>query len=254
MSLTALLLLLTSPVHADAIELITLHNRMADDVIPLIQPMLQPGEVVSGNGAQLILRASPASMRQIKQVIDGLDSPARNLTIQVRSDDEMRAAQQGIEGQVIVGNQGVSGGLRGHARQVQSTDNATQTIRVLEGSPARLRVGRETPYPQTVWVQTPYGMQAVPATGVAESGRWLTVYPRVQGNQVLLDIQPDNARPDPRHPGALDVQSLSTRVQVPLGEWVPLGGVDSQSQQRENANSATQNQSNRVWVKIDPAP
>jgi len=132
-------------------------------------------------------------------------------------------------------------------------NNATQQIRVLEGSPARLRVGRETPYTQPVWVETPYGMQRVPATAIRETGRWLNVAPTLQGEQVLLDIQPESAQINPQHPRSTDVQSLSTRVRVPLGQWVPLGGVDSREQQQINGQTSAQSQSNQTWVRVELA-
>lgn len=245
--------LMHSAAHADSIELITLQNRMAEDVIPLIQPMLQPGDAISGSGSQLILRASPATHAQVKQILQGLDRTPRNLVISVRSDDEMRAAREGVEGRVIVHPEGVSVNGRIESSRSSLDNNATQQIRVLEGSPARLRVGRETPYTQPVWVETPHGMQRVPATAIRETGRWLNVAPTLQGEQVLLDIQPESAQINPQHPRSTDVQSLSTRVRVPLGQWVPLGGVDSREQQQINGKTSSQSQSNQTWVKIELA-
>ena len=239
--------------HADSIELITLQNRMAEDVIPLIQPMLQPGDAISGSGSQLILRASPATHAQVQRVLQGLDRTPRNLIISVRSDDEMRAARAGVEGRVLVHPEGVSVNGRIESSRSSLDNNATQQIRVLEGSPARLRVGREMPYTQPVWVETPNGMQRVPATAIRETGRWLNVAPTLQGEQVLLDIQPESAQINPQHPRSTDVQSLSTRVRVPLGQWVPLGGVDSREQQQINGKTSSQSQSNQTWVKIELA-
>ena len=245
--------LMHSAAHADSIELITLQNRMAEDVIPLIQPMLQPGDAISGSGSQLILRASPATHAQVKQVLQGLDNTPRNLVISVRSDDEMRAARDGVQGRVIVRPEGVSVNGRIESSHSSQDNNATQQIRVLEGSPARLRVGRETPYAQPVWVETPNGMQRVPTTAIRETGRWLNVAPTLQGEQVLLDIQPESAQINPQHPRSTNVQSLSTRVRVPLGQWVPLGGVDSREQQQINGRTNDQSQSNQTWVKVELA-
>ena len=245
--------LMHSAALADSIELITLQNRMAEDVIPLIQPMLQPGDAISGSGSQLILRASPATQAQVQRLLQELDRTPRNLVISVRSDDEMRAAREGVQGRVIVHPEGVSVNGRIESSRSSMDNNATQQIRVLEGSPARLRVRRETPYAQPVWVETPHGVQRVPATAIRETGRWLNVAPTLQGEQVLLDIQPESAQINPQHPRSTDVQSLSTRVRVPLGQWVPLGGVDSREQQQINGKTSSQSQSNQTWVKVELA-
>jgi len=242
-----------APALADSIELITLQHRMAEDIMPLIQPALKPGDAISGSGSQLILRASPATQAQVKRLLHDLDRTPRNLVISVRSDDEMRTARDGAQGRVIVHPEG--GVLNGRIESSRSSqdNNATQQIRVLEGSPARLRVGRETPYVQPVWIETPYGMQRVPATAIIDTGRWLNVAPTLQGEQVMLDIQPESAQINPQHPRSTDVQSLSTRVRVPLGQWVPLGGVDSREQQQINGQTSSQSQSNQTWVKVELA-
>ena len=255
LTLLWLAFIMFAPVHvqADSIELITLQHRMAEDIMPLIQPVLQPGDAMSGSGSQLILRASPATQAQVQRLLQELDRTPRNLVISVRSDDEMRAAREGVQGRVIVHPEGVSVNGRIKSSHSSQDNNATQQIRVLEGSPARLRVGRETPYAQPVWVETPNGMQRIPATAIRETGRWLNVAPTLQGEQVLLDIQPESAQINPQHPRSTNVQSLSTRVRVPLGQWVPLGGVDSREQQQINGRTNAQSQSNQIWVKVELA-
>jgi len=247
----AFIMLAPVQVQADSIELITLQHRMAEDIMPLIQPVLQPGDAMSGSGSQLILRASPATQAQVQRLLHELDRTPRNLVISVRSDDEMRAARDGVQGRVIVRPEGVAVNGRIESSRSSQDNNATQQIRVLEGSPARLHVGRETPYTQPVWVETPYGMQRVPATAIRETGRWLNVAPTLQGEQVLLDIQPESAQINPQHPPTTNVQSLSTRVRVPLDQWVPLGGVDSQEQQQINGQTSAQSQSNQTWVRVE---
>jgi len=108
--LLGLAFIMLAPVHvqADSIELITLQHRMAEDLMPLIQPVLQPGDAISGSGSQLILRASPATQAQVQRLLQELDRTPRNLVISVRSDDEMRAARDGVQGRVIVRPEGVS--------------------------------------------------------------------------------------------------------------------------------------------------
>ncbi|MBD3816817.1 MAG: hypothetical protein IE913_10290, partial [Halothiobacillus sp.] len=93
----------------------------------------------------------------------------------------------------------------------------------------------------------------VPSTTTRATGRWLRVVPRLQGQQVLLDIQPEEAHPDPRHPRTLSVQRLSTQVMVPLGQWVPLGGLDGQDRNDSGWSTSTRSQSSQVWVKVELA-
>lgn len=246
--------LLPSLLLADTIELIPLQNRSAEEVIPLIQPMLGPGDAISGEGSLLILRASPAIQTQVRQMLAEIDRAPRNLIISVRSSSEDLREGASMGGRIHVGPGGTSIQGSSGSRELATGRGATQQIRVLEGMPAMLQVGEESQRVEPLLVPYPGGYAVVPSTTTRATGRWLRVVPRLQGQQVLLDIQPEEAYPDPRHPRNLDVQRLSTKVVVPLGQWVPLGGVDSQEQRNNSGWSAsTRSQSSQVWVKVELA-
>lgn len=246
--------LLPSLLRADAIEIIKLQNRPAQEIIPLIQPLLGPGDAISGEGSVLILRASPAIQAQVRQMLEQLDRAPANLLISVRSSSEDLRDDASTGGRIHVGPEGAS--IQGSvgSRELATGRGATQQIRVLEGMPAMLRVGEETSRIEPVIVPYSNGYAVVPSTTTRATGRWLRVVPHLQGQQVLLDIQPQEAYPDPRHPRNLDVQRLSTQVLVPLGQWVPLGGMVSEEQYSGTGWSAsTRSQSSQVWVKVELA-
>src|SRR4249920_184162 len=77
-----------------SLEVISLRHRTAEQVIPVLRPMLEPGGALSGQYNQLIVRTSPGNLAQIRAVLDSIDQPARRLTISVRFD----SAQDGIRG------------------------------------------------------------------------------------------------------------------------------------------------------------
>ena len=70
-------------VQADSIETIQLHNRPAAEVIPIIQPMLDAGGSVTGQGFQLFVRSGEQNLVQIRQLVEKLDTAARQLLMQV---------------------------------------------------------------------------------------------------------------------------------------------------------------------------
>lgn len=248
-----LLCLLPALAWTDEIELIPLHNRPAEELIPLIQPMLGPGDAISGEGSLLILRAAPAIQAQVRRMLGELDRAPRNLLISVRSSSEDLREGASMGGRIHVGPGGTS--IQGNAgsRERATGRGATQQIRVLEGMPAMLQVGEESQRVEPLLVPYPGGYAVVPSTTTRATGRWLRVVPRLQGQQVLLDIQPEEAYSDPRHPRTLEVQRLSTQVVVPLGQWVPLGGLDSQEQRSSGWSASTRSQSSQVWVKVELA-
>ena len=72
----ALCLLAAAPFAAatgQSIEVIELRFRTADQVLPVLQPLVEPGGALSGQGSQLFLRTSRANAAQIRQVLATLD-------------------------------------------------------------------------------------------------------------------------------------------------------------------------------------
>lgn len=249
--LLLLLAFLPAPSWADRIEIIPLQNRPAEEIIPLIQPMLRGNEAISGQGDQLILRASPDTFQQVWQLLDELDRTPRNLIISVRSSaDDMRSGQH-AQGRVIVGPGGAIIQGSAGARTIDTGRDATQRLRVLEGQPAHLRVGEDTPITEPAFVPYPGGIAVVPSTRIQSTGRWLSVIPRLQGQHVLLDIAPEEAHVDPRRPRTLDVQQIRSQVIAPLGQWVPLGGVDSAETRTSGWSASTREQTSQVWMKVE---
>jgi len=107
-----------------ALEVITLQHRTADQVIPVLQPLLDAGGALSGQYNQLIVRTSPANLAQIRQVLASIDRPQRRLSISVRFDS-----------------------VRDTARSAQD-EQVDQRLQVLEGGQAYISAGETRPYAQ----------------------------------------------------------------------------------------------------------
>ena len=108
------------------IEVIDLRFRTADQVLPVLQPLLEPGGALSGQGSQLFLRTSRANAAQIRQVLATLDRPPRQLEIRVRQDmlREGSSQQRNADGSVTITSRRTFGkltdpqGLAGMAERV----------------------------------------------------------------------------------------------------------------------------------------
>src|SRR2546425_5445680 len=86
-----------------ALEIIPLRHRTVDQVLPALQPLVEPGGVLTGQSGQLIVRTSPANLAEIKRALEAIDRPLRRLQISVRFDDSLEAASQGIEASGRIG-------------------------------------------------------------------------------------------------------------------------------------------------------
>lgn len=249
------MLLLSMPataVLADyPLKIIPLKHRSAEELIPVIRPMLGSGENVGGMQYQLFVRASDKGLRDIELLLAELDRARKNLKITLQQDVARSggAISQGISGEgrvgdvrVIVSSRGESssrGGLViGGAEEDSlrykitrstgsSQDNNSQFINVLEGSPAFIRVGQSLPYVQRFLVfagnRVTYGQD----TRFLNVTTGFDVLPRLNGDRVELEIAPRLSFVG--NGGVQDVrfQELRTTVSAKLGEWVDLGGMTS---------------------------
>ena len=233
------------------LKIIPLKHRSAEELIPVIRPMLRPGENVGGMQYQLFVRASDKGLRDIELLLAELDRARRNLKITLQQDVARSgdAASQGISGEgragdvrVIVPSRGEPGGRGGlviggaeeeslRYRITRSTgsgkDNNSQFINVLEGSPAFIRVGQSLPYVQRFLVFAGNRVTYGQGTQFLNVTTGFDVLPRLNGDRVELEIAPRLSFVG--NGGIQDVrfQELGTTVSAKLGVWVDLGGMTS---------------------------
>lgn len=233
------------------LKIIPLKHRSAEELIPVIRPMLGAGENVGGMQYQLFVRASDKGLRDIELLLAELDRARKNLKITLQQDiaRSSGAASQGISGEgragdvrVIVPSRRESGGSGGlviggaedeslRYKITRSTgssqDNNSQFVNVLEGMPAFIRVGQSLPYVQRFLVfagnRITYGQD----TQFMNVTTGFDVLPRLNGDRVELEIAPRLSFVG--NGGIQDVrfQELRTTVSAKLGEWVDLGGMTS---------------------------
>ena len=82
--------------------------------------------------------------------------------------------------------------------------------------------------------------------------------PRLQGDRVTLDIDPQRETFDDQRRGAVNVQRVATTVSGRLGEWISLGGIDEErSDDRSgilSTRSARSGEQRGVQVKVEILP
>lgn len=258
-----LLLLLSGGVQAREITVIELKGRPAEEIIPLIRPLLAPGDALSGTGYQLILRTDPKTLREVRDLISQLDYAPRNLLVSVRrgapsSSDETAV---GVTGSVQGDKVRISSGERNqqgvdvHLERRMSTarDDAQQQLRVLEGQRAFINTGSAVPYPSNRVVVTPGGAAVDEGVQFRNLRSGFYVLPRVSGERVTLNIEPVNEQLQSDH--SIAVQQAQTVVSGRLGEWIALGGI-SEREQRSGRGILSTRSSQReselgFYVKVE---
>lgn len=275
----ALLFGLQAIAAPDNIRVITLKHRTAQELVPVIRPLLGPTDAVSAIDYRLLIRTSPKRLADIERVVQQLDVAQRNLTLTVRqgSQAENRDTSQGLSGEVDIGRdaritlprgtnddrgaviEGQSGDARlrykTRAERSSASDNRTQTLRVQDGKPAYIRLGQSVPHVKRIISLS--GRQLAITQGVEYQNvvTGFEVLPRVQGERVQLEITPRlSSLADPVS-GLANFQELRTTVNVRLGEWIDLAGISGAGEnvRRAIVESATAGSTEQrsVWLKVE---
>ena len=267
-ALLALGLLLLSSVQAASIITIQLQNRPAEEIIPIVKPLLNPGEVITASGFKLFLRASPASVEQVRDIIDALDVASKMLQISVfqgserdlntvaingnlriESGDASVGAGVGSSGNQAAGNisydsGNVSGDINANSSQTSKVSNPVHQLRVTEGTEGFIQTGSQVAYSSYN-----YGTEFKDVT----TGFY--VLPRIRGSGVMLKVRPFKNSQSNTRAGSIETQSANTTISGRLGEWLPLGGVSEQFKRSQSSigSSSSSEGSNKssIWIRAD---
>ncbi len=268
------------PAAANELEIIALKHRSAEEVLPIIRPMLDPGAVASGMNYQLFVRTSPRNLEQIRQLLESIDVAPRRLKITVIQDVDSETIARarelsgslgvGRHGRIEVPDRGGRGGLeveagRGDDRLTARLSDShalegqhkTQQIQVLEGNRALVRVGESVPVPQRQVIRHPWGTEVIDSTQYQDVSSGFYVLPRVNGDRVTLEVSTQNdslGERDHRYPD-IRSQRTSSTVSGRLGEWLEVGVLGRQQGNTESniaGQSTSRVQEQRtVLIKVE---
>ncbi|HFD79250.1 MAG TPA: hypothetical protein ENK05_02500 [Gammaproteobacteria bacterium] len=273
---TALVLSITTA-RADGIHTVQLKHRPADEVVPVIQPMLRPGDSISGRGFQLFIRTDEATFRQVEAMIASLDRPAKMLLISVFQGNERDLRALGVAGQVKVdtGKADISigntaNGRRGGSMELSTrnasagastlstrgrlADNPIHQLRVSDGTEGYIETGESLPYFSGAYWPGARGA-VVGGIDYKDVTTGFYVLPRLHGDQVTFDVSPHKQARSQARGGDIKIQSASTRVTGRLGQWLPIGGTTEQIRSKNadvGSRISTQGRNNEmIWIRAD---
>ncbi len=256
---------------AQELEVIELKWRLAEEVVPVVQPLLAPGGVLTGTDRMLFVRTSPANLEQIRQAVAALDRRPRELNVSVGQGTVARSEATDVRGAARVGNDdvrvgvnvppgvgtGVAVGARGGSQQANLRN--VSTVRTLEGSEAWIAIGQVVPLTTTQVVSGRRGPVVYPSTAYREvsTGFYATV--RLSGEYVTLEISPRQQRLRSTTSGpVVETAGSASIVSGRLGEWIELGAVGESSGGTSSGllvwGRHTSESQYSAWVKVEEVP
>ncbi len=229
-----MLLCALNPAYADqaTLEIITLKHRSAGELLPVIKPLLHGDESVSALDSRLIIRAQPATLRDIHALLDQLDRPLRRLllTVQYVSAAAANHDETQINAEVNATEDSAGAGARVRVLSTRSRADGDlqQQVQVIEGGEAFIDVGKLLPY-NNYRIETDRGdLSFEQRTEYLKTGSGFYARPRLHGEHVTVEISPRRSSAQAHtSPPVLDTQALTTTVSGKLGEWILLGASTS---------------------------
>lgn len=237
----AVWLVTTSLFAAEAMvtKVIDLHYQNADQVIKLIQPLLQPGEEVTGSGQTLIVKVSPDTLTQLRSVLHKLDQPPVTFEILVHQGDPNWLSTQNSNTIVI-------------STPSPTNQQLNQSVKVMNGQSAFISTGQDQPMVSAVgvgfWTGVSYDRRLV------QNG--LLIEPVLQGQKVKLTIRRVREQDSNISDQNVNEQQVMTTVLIPLNEWVSLGSAQGDSADDADANTQVisvgnqYSQNSTLYVKV----
>ena len=218
-------------------ETIALRYRSAEEIIPLLKPLLGGDAVLTGQGSRLVLAAPDNRRANIKAAITSFDIPLRKLQVTVRFDDPKSADEQAVVSSRSRGNEPIE-----------------QRIQVQEGQRAFFHLTQsQVPKNMAVMARGVLLVQNPQPGGAAGSG--IEVLPRVVGNNVSMEFYAQRSMVSGVVNKNQQTQRIGGTVSARLGEWVEAGGnvLGSAAGARSNTASTLdlRNAERTIYMRVD---
>jgi len=225
--LIALGLFYCLPAIADKSELsvIELKHRTAEEIIPLLKPVLNTGDTVSGQGYQLIINATPEIKTQIKKILTDIDRPLQQfiITVEQYTDKVVSSHSLATENDTKI--------RRTHAYK---DENLRQKVRVMEGKAALISTGQDIPVGTQAGIGVGFGIALLGNIDYKKLQSGFIVTPRLSGEKVILEIQTFQELKDRNEGGIINQQETHTTVSSTLGQWITLSQSNNEMDNGKN--------------------
>jgi len=250
---------------ADVVEIIQIRYRSATDALRIVEKLItKDGSVTMDDRTNsLVVKDSEESVGRILKIISTFDKAIEMAKIRVRfNENESESSRQIAAGGSVHGkNWKISSGKKknGVEVRIEDIDKTRQTgseyfVTVASGSPAYIVTGKSIPYREK-WVRIG-GKHSVAGDSVhfekIETG--FEIMPVIAGDHADIRIVPRISDGEQKG-GIIRFSEASTRMTVPLGKWVTIGGADQKENEILNAvlekGSGTQSSSFSISIMVE---
>ncbi len=244
-------------------EVFALGYRSVAEMTRALRPLVPAPGAVSGLDGQLVVRTDAATLESLRGLIARLDRAPRNLLVSLsrHANAEIERDLAAWQGRVSSGANGTSAAIGARVRSTQRDrrDHEVQRVRVLEGRDGYIASGVAVPVAERRTRLAIGGAQVEEQVRYVDVSRGMWVRVRGAGeDRVHVAIAARRDQIATTGGGAIDTGSTVTEVDVPLGHWVRLGGIDrSATSTGSGISASTRSRSERrqsLYLRVDVLP
>lgn len=242
--LAAVVLVLLGGVATADMEVLELHHRLAEELVPALAA-LDEGVVVKAAGSRLILSGDPAGIDRLRDVARRLDVPMRSLRISVRRVSDALAADTGA---------GVERDrVKVYGTRSAEDDRLLQAVTAIEGRPAFIDTGQSVPI---IDRSALFGVNGAAYTArrryqYRPKGFYATAH--VLGDRVIVDISV--AHSNRTAADKIQHRRIVSTVSGRPGEWLSLGAVRETAARNSSgivrSTRSAQSQGERLAIRVE---
>jgi len=237
--IAAILLLTGLPGHSGQLKVIELGYRPAAEIMPIIKPLLQPGDTLTGHGYLLFVTTSTENLSRIESIVRRIDQAPRQLMITVVQGENAREMISAfdVSGNIHIGDDiSIRVGkdaiqprdsitFRTDGSRTRSDSRNVQRVRVNEGTAAAITVGMSIPVITAIGRRPRRGGPGGEAVEYRDILTGFEVTPRISGDRVVIDISSRREGLSNAVHGAVAIQHIDTQVQGRIDEWIEIGTI-----------------------------
>lgn len=218
--------------------ILRLQFRSAQEALPIVEGLLSPEGKVTADVRtnSLVVTDDGVSLGKVRTFLEDFDKPVRQVRIRVRITERKAVERRSASADARVSGEGwtLSTGKRGEDgvevrlqdRERRGGARSEYFIHTLSGSPAYIAAGQDILYRER-WADL---SRRYTANGESVQVQRITsgfeVTPVIVGDRVSLEIVPRISHGVGGRPGVVRFTEAVTRVEVPLGQWVTIGGTE----------------------------
>ena len=218
---------------------IPVHYRTASEVLPIVKGILSPGGKVTFAASvhSLVITDTAESIQRVRAFLQTFDTAPQQVRIRLRFNEKAASKERSIEGRgrasgngwsISVGKKTEDGiDIEVDDRKENKQQTSEYVLVTTSGTPAFILTGTDVPYRQR-WID--FCRRYAVCTDTIEYRRidtGMEILPMIVGNRANIEITPRISRVQEGDPeGVIRFTRASTRLSIPLGQWVDIGGTN----------------------------